>query len=51
MSLTFCASFVMLWLTEYGEREGMKRYMSDFVPGVRGAPVPPTTTETPASPG
>ena len=22
--------FVDLWLTEYGERKGMKRYMSDF---------------------
>ena len=39
MSLTFCFSFVMLWLTEYGEREGMKRYMSDFNPGIRGGPV------------
>ena len=32
MSITFCFSFVVLWLTEYGEREGMKRYMSDFDP-------------------
>ena len=24
--------FVMLWITEYGEREGMKRYMTDFDP-------------------
>jgi len=49
MSLTFCASFVMLWLTEYGEREGMKRYMSDFVPGVRGAPVPPASADGPGA--
>ena len=32
MSLAFAISFVMLWLTEYGERHGMKRYMSDFDP-------------------
>lgn len=30
MSLAFAISFVILWLTEYGERTGMKRYMSDF---------------------
>ena len=32
MSLAFSLSFVVLWLTEYGERQGMKRYMSDFDP-------------------
>jgi hypothetical protein len=32
MSLAFAVSFVVLWLSEYGEREGMKRYMSDFDP-------------------
>jgi len=48
MSLTFCFSFVVLWLTEYGEREGMKRYMSDFTPGTRGVVppgLPPATSE------
>lgn len=30
MSLAFAISFVVLWLSEYGERKGMKRYMSDF---------------------
>ena len=30
MSLAFTVSFVILWLSEYGERTGMKRYMSDF---------------------
>jgi hypothetical protein len=30
MSMAFAISFVILWLTEYGERRGMKRYMSDF---------------------
>lgn len=32
MSLAFNYCFVALWITEYGEREGMKRYMSDFNP-------------------
>lgn len=37
MSLAFSLCFVMLWLTEYGEQQGMKRYMSDFI-----ADEPPT---------
>ena len=32
MSLAFNFCFVALWISEYGEREGMKRYMSDFNP-------------------
>ncbi|MEO6580916.1 MAG: DUF4956 domain-containing protein [Sphingomicrobium sp.] len=32
MSLAFNICFVTLWITEYGEREGMKRYMTDFDP-------------------
>src|SRR4249919_4278213 len=32
MSLAFNYCFLALWITEYGEREGMKRYMSDFNP-------------------
>ena len=32
MSLAFNYCFVVLWTSEYGEREGMKRYMSDFNP-------------------
>jgi len=32
MSLAFNFCFLALWVTEYGEREGMKRYMSDFNP-------------------
>ena len=32
MSLAFNYCFVALWISEYGEREGMKRYMSDFNP-------------------
>ncbi len=30
MSIAFNYGFLTLWFTEYGEREGMKRYMSDF---------------------
>ena len=30
LSLAFNYGFLVLWVTEYGEREGMKRYMSDF---------------------
>ena len=51
MSLAFNICFVTLWITEYGEREGMKRYMTDFDPlkGPAGAPVggPPTAAEVP----
>ena len=32
MSLAFNFCFMALWISEYGEREGMKRYMSDFNP-------------------
>ena len=40
MSLAFNICFVMLWITEYGEREGMKRYMTDFDP-LKGPPSAP----------
>jgi hypothetical protein len=26
--LSYC--FALLWMSEYGEREGMKRYLADF---------------------
>jgi hypothetical protein len=32
MSIAFNYCFVLLWISEYGEREGMKRFMSDFSP-------------------
>ena len=32
MSIAFNYCFVALWISEYGERQGMKRYMSDFDP-------------------
>jgi hypothetical protein len=45
MSLAFNYCFVGLWVSEYGEREGMKRYMSDFNPNSGS-----TTTATAAEP-
>jgi hypothetical protein len=30
LSIAFNIAFVLLWATEYGEREGMKRYMADL---------------------
>jgi hypothetical protein len=48
MSVAFNICFVMLWITEYGEREGMKRYMTDFDP-LKGPAAavggPPTAAE------
>ena len=41
MSIAFNYCFVMLWVSEYGEREGMKRYMSDFNPNSGSPPPPP----------
>ena len=52
MSFAFNYCFVALWISEYGERQGMKRYMSDFDPtdaesaaaAITGtAPEPPKT--------
>ena len=62
MSVAFNYGFLALWLTEYGERQGMKRYMSDFDPtneasvataaaaaaAITGAP--PAAPETPPKP-
>jgi len=47
MSLAFNYCFVALWISEYGEREGMKRYMSDFNPhkGPGGTPAADPTAD------
>jgi hypothetical protein len=37
--LSFC--FTLLWMTEYGEREGMKRYLADFDGEDHSAPPEP----------
>jgi hypothetical protein len=41
MSMAFNYGFLVLWFTEYGEREGMKRYMSDFDVDASAAAPPP----------
>ena len=46
MSIVFNFAFLTLWMTEYGERAGMKRYMSDFdqdepSPATTAPPSPP----------
>ena len=50
MSLAFNYCFVLLWVSEYGERVGMKRFMSDFSPdGDQGpAPLPDSNPPPPA---
>ena len=48
LSLAFNYGFLVLWITEYGEREGMKRYMSDFEVDVVVAT--PTTFVPPTAP-
>ena len=30
ISIAFNFVFALLWLTEYGERKGMKRYLADY---------------------
>jgi hypothetical protein len=47
MSIGFNFCFVALWISEYGEREGMKRYMVDFDDG--GKPVAPPPPPPPAA--
>lgn len=41
LSASFNYCFLALWVTEYGERPGMKRYLSDFNPDEGGAGEPP----------
>lgn len=48
MAMAFNICFVLLWVTEYGEREGMKRFMTDF-DGPDVPPLPPTNATTGAS--
>lgn len=56
MSMAFNYVFLLLWWTEYGERTGMKRYLSDLNPDESiGAPVaamppPPPVALPPAPP-
>lgn len=48
MSVAFNYGFLALWLTEYGEREGMKRYMSDYE--IDESAVPPSATPPASAP-
>ncbi|HET7576305.1 MAG TPA: DUF4956 domain-containing protein [Sphingomicrobium sp.] len=41
ITIAFNYCFAMLWITEYGEREGMKRYMADYDGIDRAAPPEP----------
>jgi hypothetical protein len=41
ITVAFNYTFILLWMTEYGERAGMKRYMSDYNPATH--PDPPVT--------
>ena len=35
ISIAFNYCFALLWVTEYGEREGMKRFLADYDPSER----------------
>lgn len=52
MSLAFNYCFILLWVSEYGERAGMKRFMSDFSPDgdLSMTPPPDSNAPPPASP-
>lgn len=56
MSMAFNYVFLLLWWTEYGERAGMKRYLSDLDPDesigapVTAVPPPPPVVLPPAPP-
>jgi hypothetical protein len=52
MSLAFNYCFVTLWVAEYGERMGMKRYLSDCDPdeNVAGPPMPDPASPPPPPP-
>ena len=41
MSIMLSYCFTLLWMSEYGEREGMKRYLADFDGIDRSAPPEP----------
>jgi len=41
LSMGFNYVFIILWMTEYGERKGMKRYLADYDGVDESAPPPP----------
>jgi hypothetical protein len=40
VTVAFNYTFIVLWMTEYGERAGMKRYMIDYDPATHPDPPP-----------
>jgi len=51
ITIAFNYTFVLLWMTEYGERKGMKRYLSDYDPTTNPPdPGPPAAEAAAASP-
>ncbi len=49
MSIAFNYCFLALWWSEFGEREGMKRYLSDFNPNSGNASPPPPPPIAPSA--
>ena len=47
ISIFFNYCFVILWITEFGEREGMKRFLVDYDGIDRAAPPAPAKVKTP----
>jgi hypothetical protein len=50
MALFFNFCFVLLWVSEYGEREGMKRFMTDFDDDGTAPPPPAAASAGAAAP-
>jgi hypothetical protein len=48
LSIAFNYVFVTLWMTEYGERAGMKRYLADYDGIDESAPPPPPPPPKPS---
>jgi hypothetical protein len=47
ITIAFNYTFAMLWITEYGEKEGMKRFLADYDGIDRAAPPAPEKAEKP----
>src|SRR5690348_10758301 len=45
ITIAFNYTFAILWITEYGEKEGMKRFLADYDGNDRAAPPPPEKVE------
>ena len=49
ITIAFNYTFAVLWITEYGEKEGMKRFLADYDGVDRAAPPAPEKAEKPKS--